>query len=226
MARDCNGTTDRLDYTKAVDLSTTAHSFFGAFRFDVINSHSNFLACFNRADNTLFAWLFYVTTSGTMIVTTQYGGLSRTTSTTVSTGAWMRLAFTYDASGNGTGIHIYKNGVECSYSAATNGSVDAQGGLWSFMGRSYDNLRNVDGQVADLGILNRVATSDEIAANAAGSSPWVMTSGNIFAPSLAANTYNDPISAQAGTADGTSDYAHPNTYFPAVHTLLRRRRAA
>jgi hypothetical protein len=151
----------------------------------------------------------------------------RTTSGTYPTGQWVSLIYTYDGGVRSGGMHIYINGAEGSYGTEQdNGSGPiAATGLWSLAGRYYDDTRNVDGKMAYVGYWNRVLSAAEIAALQT-CEPGMIRSGLIFAPTLAGNTYNDRISAQAGTADGTTDAASPIIRTAGAARLWRGRHAA
>jgi hypothetical protein len=105
-----------------------------------------------------------------------------------------------------THLHMYKNGGEVTYLSGNNGAGAelALVGKWSLMGRVLDDLRNVDGRIAQVGVWNRVLTAGEIA-----------NLGAFYAPDLAApsglqfyfkgNTSSLVASpGGTGTADGTS----------------------
>ncbi len=208
---------DRLDYAQALALGAdVAHWGSLWVYFDAL-AHTSYLFTAHQSGDAALLSAFYVTTSGTVgyQLVGSLASMSRVTTTTISTGAWTQLMFWCNGSGTGaTGIRIWISGVEASYGAATNaGGTYNPGGKWSLGGRIYDDTRNVDGRLANAGIGAGLPSAAEIAAAAARCSPWAFT-GVVWAPSLAADSINDPVTGQAGSADGTADAAHPNTYFP------------
>lgn len=81
-----------------------------------------------------------------------------------------------------TGIHIYKNGTEVSYSNGINGATETtHSGSWSLGGRIYDDTRMFNGKLCQVGVWDRVITAGEIANLAAGYSPdLAAASGLVF----------------------------------------------
>jgi len=205
MARNFNGTTDRIDYTTV--LSPGAHSLFMWVLVDTLKA--TWLWVVHNAGDASARWIFYVDANGKL---TPQAGTYRRTSDTLSTGVWTHIGYTYDNSGLGTGFHVYINGTECSYEAAGNGVPGSVLGSWSLGGRIYDDARNFDGKLANVGYWSRVLTAGEIAALAATYDATLISEASEWAPSLK-DGYDDPVTGQAGTADGTSDFTHPPTLY-------------
>ncbi|MCK5459678.1 LamG domain-containing protein, partial [Candidatus Parcubacteria bacterium] len=83
---------------------------------------------------------------------------------TLLTGTNYHVLATWDGSNTAANIHIYVNGVEVSYADTSNGSgtATASTGKSIIGGRTYDNLRQIDGLIDDVRIYNRALSADEI----------------------------------------------------------------
>jgi hypothetical protein len=121
---------------------------------------------------------------------------------------WHHVLVTHDGTDNDyTKIHHYRDGTEISDNVdATNGSaVVSPAGSYSIGGRIYDDARNFDGMIAQVGVWNRVLTSTEIANLAAGYAPDLAAASGLqfyFKGNTSSLVAVPPTST--GTADGTT----------------------
>lgn len=86
----------------------------------------------------------------------------RYASTVPSTGTWIHVAVTWDGSNNGTGIKLYVNGTEQSYSATSNGTAADDSGGNFFIGNRTDGIRPFNGSIQEVAVWNSVLTDTQI----------------------------------------------------------------
>jgi len=88
----------------------------------------------------------------------------------------------------------------------TNGATeDAHAGKFCMGGRTYDDARNFNGKIAQVGVWNRVLTAGEIANLAAGYAPDLAAASGLqfyFKGNTSSLVAVPPTST--GTADGTT----------------------
>lgn len=213
MARDFNGTTDRIDYASAFDMTGQAITISCWAWFDAFTPAAN-KYLFNSA----------ISGGGAGVVFQQQGAndgmlsffrdgttfLNRiSTSSVVATTAWYHLCVTHDGVfTTSSSIHIYRNGTEVSYLSGQNGATETTANSgFSIGGRTSDDLRNHDGRIAEMGIWNRVISAGEIRALSRGLKPnhfpYLL---KFYAPLI-----RDPndVRGLTATLDGTTVIAHP-----------------
>jgi hypothetical protein len=138
---------------------------------------------------------FGVDTGGGLYRTTNYG--------IVNTGTWQHVVATWDGTSSQTGIKIYINGTEVSYSGGQDQAVSFDDSATNKYIGAYNATCSMDGGMDDVRIFNRALTSSDIGALYTVTTPdtttglighWKLdeTSG-----STAVNT------ASPGTHDGT-----------------------
>jgi hypothetical protein len=207
-SRDFNGITDRIDWTPPLELTGLPLSISLCIIFDSVLANKYLFHAAITGDAV--GLQFSIGGSNGMLNFTRKGTSNNsrwTAASFLTTGAWMNLIATSDGlMTDYTHLHIYKGGTEVTYSSGANGA-GAEGALvgkWSLMGRVLDDLRNVDGRIAQVGVWNRVITPTEIA-----------NLGLFYAPDFAApsqlqyyfkgNTSSlIAVPGGTGTADGTS----------------------
>lgn len=207
-SREFNGTTDRIDWASVFNTAGSAITISAWVYFDVLD-HSNYILCTHQAGNTGYATILLATSAGTIsfnrngTTTLQIG----TANGSIATGAWKHVLLTHDGvMTTASSVHIYINGAEGSYQGAVNGAGEyAATGLWSIGGRAYDDLRNLDGHAAQIGVWNRVLNGTEIANLAAGYAPSLAAASGLqfYFKGNTADLSNE-IGGADGTADGTS----------------------
>jgi hypothetical protein len=223
-SRDYNGTTNRIDWASVSNLSGHALTI-SLWAYADTYVANGYLLCIHDSGNTSFGMIVNTSSSAP-----NYGYVSFLVNGTTDmqrasiigalpTGSWVNLIITWDGVFTAsTGVKIYKNGVEMTYSVETNGATEtAHTGSWSTGGRIYDDARNFDGKLAQVSVWDRVLSSTEIANLAAGHSPDTIASGLVFyhkgnTSSLTASPGGD------GTADGTTQLTGagtgPGIYYP------------
>ncbi len=221
MARDFNGTTDRIDYTAPL-VANGAQTFSCWANVGTVG-HSNYLLTLhNDATPDTMALLFYVEWTDPNwqlgISITQDAGdwaFRQSNNDPGIINAQHHLLYTWSGANTQAGIKIYLDGSEVGYSEGGDGggNLTAFNGPWSLGGRNFDNIRNLDGIMAATGFWNRVLGAGEISSLAAGYSPRFFPNGLQFAPDLV-RSYFDPISGAAGTLDGTTVVPHPRIIYP------------
>lgn len=219
MSFDFNGSTDRVDYNSVFSPRSTAITVAAWVYLDAL-ANISYVWTAHVDDNSTFVAMFYIKTDGTLgfqmeNCTPSGRGYVETTASRVGTGAWYHIAASYDNSWNANGIKAYVNGTDYSSGRSLVGATTITGGgKWSIGGRYYDDARNVDGRIAEVGVWKRALSVDEILSLARGYSPYLLPRLLYFAPSLV-NKAHDPISNQSGTLDGTAEYQHPNILYAA-----------
>ena len=222
MARDFDGSTDRIDYSSVQAVSGQAMTFSCWLYLDAIAHSSYILNVHTDGTPDTFAvlcWLSWSSPNFRMAFTAVTDGTSLTRDTSTdpfALTAWIHLLYTWDGGLTATNIHIYIDGSEASYGTTTNGtgSFTAADGPWSLGGRNFDDARNLNGKMAACGWWNRVLGAGERAMMADAFSPLFIPNGLKSAPDLVRNQH-DIISGQAGTLDGTTVFAHPRIIIPA-----------
>lgn len=233
MARDFNGSTDRIDYSSPRD-AREAHTVACWFKMDAAPSVAGYLLTVHSSGDAGLRVIFNIGSGVDALtdnVVWQVAGwtsnIYRTSDHRMSTGVWTHLCATYDGGTESTGIGLFINGAEDAYrTTGPSGSGPAAAdGSWSLMGRIYDDNRNLDGQMANFGYWNRVLSLAEIQMLADGFAPRCIPRGLKFAPDLV-REIRDPVSGRTGTADGTSVVAHPRTVWPVSGRMVARVTAA
>lgn len=204
-----NGTTDRIDWSSVSNLTGSAMTVSAWIKLDSYSSHTNYIVAAHNSTDTAFGWVFAIITDGSMYFA-RNGAASvwRNGNTSVGTSAMVHVLVTHDGVfTTGSSIHVYKNGVLDDQPAGGYGNgvapETASTGRWSIGGRYYDDARNLDGNIAQVGVWNRVLSQSEITSLALGNKPSGCPSGLVFdfgadTSSLVAQT------GGTGTADGTS----------------------
>jgi len=211
-SRDFNGSTDRIDWSNVFNPAGGAISVSMWVNLDRVNT-DQYLLHVNVGAETIGMHLSNLgSTTGSGSVQFNRKGtttLLRYSATSVlSTGVWTNIIATHDGTFNDyTKIHIYKNGTEVTYSGGTNGATEtALTGSWNLGARSQDDARNTDGQIAQVGVWNRVLSSGEISDLTAGDSPDLAAPSNLlfYFKGNTDSLYNSVSGGSQGTADGTT----------------------
>jgi len=209
-SRDFSGATftDRIDWTSVATLTGSPVTIAMWIYFDAYDAHNTYLLCIHNAANTAYCMYIYcLAASGTINFGRQgTTELFRGSKDAFGTGAWKHLVITHDGvQTTASSIHFYFNGVanETGGTGQNGASEIAPAGLWSIGGRYYDDARNFDGRLAQVGIWNRVLTAGEITGLAAGNKPNAYATNLIFY--FAGETSSLVASpGGTGTADGTT----------------------
>lgn len=220
MARDFNGSTDRLEYANVLNTIGAAQSLSMWIYLDTIATPYRYLFCVHNSANTAYATVLglgYVNATTSRITLFSAGSTELSHSgqktTSLITGAWHHLLYTWDGSTTAANSHIYFDGTEISYDDTTNGaSLTAATGKWAIGARIYDDARNTDGRMAEVGFWNRVLSAGEIAALAKRFSPVTFPNSLVFCAPLLRGTADRY--GKAATEDGTTVAAHLPMIYP------------
>lgn len=210
MARDFNGTTDRIDWASLYDPAGAAITLAAWVYIDEINRYQVVLSILD-GNNVLGLEMRINSGSGQPYMlrngTTLAYRLAAASS--IAAGNWYHFTAAFDNSMTAANWIFYINGV-ASYVSAVNGATEtAHTGNWSMGGRSSDDTRNFNGRVAEAGVWNRQLTQAEVTMLAAGYAPSFVRNGLQFYVSLMTLGYTDMVSGTVGTLDGTTVIASP-----------------
>jgi len=212
MARDFNGSTDRIDYPSAFDTTGQPITISMWVWFDDSAPAANEYL-FNSASSGggTGTILFQETGIDRSLVFFRLGSTAKTRGTgsaAFSTGTWTHVLATCDGvMTTGSSAHIYINGTVFDDASANGATETTANSGFQLGGRSSDDARNFDGRIAEVGVWNRVVSAGEIAALAKGFPP------DHFPYLL---EFHDPLIRAAGnrrggaaTLDGTTVIEHP-----------------
>jgi len=185
MSRVFNGTTDRIDWASPYNPTTSPISISAWIYNHTKPVNTQYILATHNVANTTFGVAFTVYAALARLDLFRNGTtlLDRISITdTVQLNTWANVIVTHTGVMNDySTIHIYYNGVEVTYATGTNGATEASAaGKWSIGGRIYDNARNFDGNIAEVGVWNRVITPAEIAYLASGIQPCGYSNGLVF----------------------------------------------
>lgn len=118
---------------------------------------------------------------------------NRSINGTVSYNTWQHVVYTWDATEFATGVKIYKNGVELSYTSQVNGLTggrvtDAADTL--IIGTGRGSTRDFNGNIDEVRIYNRVLSSSDV------SELYAYTAGDVTGPVIS--------SVASSTTSGTA----------------------
>jgi hypothetical protein len=212
-SRDFNGTTDRIDWSNVFNTAGSAITISAWIYLDTLPGAglSEYIFCTHRSGDAAFATAFgpfsntgaltFFRSGTTLLVQTSAASV-------ISTGSWIHVLVTHDGvMTTFSSCEIFVNGTETAYNTGsqTNGASEyAATGRWSVGGRYYDDARNVDGKIAQLGVWNRVLNSTEIANLAAGYAPDLAAASDLqfYFKGNTSSLVASP--GGTGTADGTT----------------------
>lgn len=116
-----------------------------------------------------FGWDFQLTTTNVLHFVVDYDGANdlvrESGANAVTLNTWQHIVVTWDGSSAQTGVHLYINGIETSYTNNTDGAgnrvTDAGNNL--VIGNNATNFnRTFDGNIDDVRVYNRVLSAQEI----------------------------------------------------------------
>ena len=212
-SRDFNGTTDRIDWASVFDTAGSALTISAWVNMDayIANPLSAYVLGNHRSGDAAYGTVLAIAWSGRLIFFRNGAtGLARYSlaANPVGTGAWVHILVTHSGSMTDyTTINLYINNVDRSDNTdAVNGAGEyAASGKWSIGGRIFDDARNVNGKIAQVGVWNRVLDATERANLAAGYAPDLAAPSGLqfyFKGNTAA--LDNEIGGADGTADGTT----------------------
>lgn len=220
MARDFNGSTDRIDYASVLDLNGSALTIAAWVYIDSI-VYENYVTIHPSGDASEGVMLQQWTAGPKTLAITRTWSTSgankrRDGVGEISTGSWLHVMATSDSGADDSGMECYVDGSVPGSSASTagSGSENNHDGSWSLGGRIYDDNRNFEGRMAEIGVWNRVLSADERAALAKAFSPLHFRRGLKFYTKLLGQKDIDIMAGKTPTYDGTSVIAHPRIIYP------------
>src|SRR3990167_8038264 len=183
MARDFNGSTDRIDWASIYTPGANPITVAAWVYFDTVTPATPQYIWHVGTNTNTPSFAMMTGTSGDIRVFVSCATTSQvrpSANSTLSISVWTHLLFTWDGTlTDATTIHIYKNGAEVSYATSTNGvgAMLSTAGSWSIGGRISDDTRNLNGRIAEIATWNRVLVAGEIASLANAYSPLFIPSG-------------------------------------------------
>lgn len=212
MARDFNGSSDKINYT----LATGQHSndaitiAFWAY-YDSVAQYANPFRLEDSGAAVNANWEF--DDGWGFVFNAQWSSANGAWSIAKpSTGAWVHCCVTYSWSSTANDPVLYINGasqVITERQAPSGTKVNTGDRLVLGLNPSF----YLNGRLAEFAIWNRVLTAAEVAQLGDGFAPSVMRRGLVFYDPLLRNT-TDAIKGTAGTATGTTVVSHPRTIYP------------
>lgn len=218
MARNFNGSTDRIDYGNIDASAAQAQSFSALVYGDNASVGTEFVFITHISGDSGYSIHIRLTGNraiGFIVACTGQNLDCYSVNFVYTHLEWFHLFITWDGSITATNAHIYVNNVEVGYSSQVN-MVNPQFppvGKWSLGGAIYNDTLNFEGDLAEIGWWNRILSAGERNTLAKGFSPRFIQRGLKFAPDLIRHQ-RDPISGQVGILDGTTVRAHPRIIQP------------
>jgi hypothetical protein len=214
MARNFNGAFDRIDYSSVFDPKGDDITM-AAWVYNETLAWTEYWICIQNTGDTNFGLVAANDLGAIQCIrnwSTSYASFERDGAGGISTGTWEHMCLTTNAAGQGTsGMEVYVNGSTPATPASQNGSgtEDAHGGSWSLGGRIYDDTKCFTGDLAEVGVWDRILDAGEIAALAKGYAPSFFLRGlRYYVPLLGSNGV-DRMEGKTPTYDGTSVTDHP-----------------
>ena len=209
-SRDFNGSTDRIDWAAVYNLTASPLTISAWINSDGQAGNSDFIFEIHQSGDAAIGMQLYLASATSIYFQRGTGATSIYRGAVVSSvsSALHHVLIIHDGTVNDyTTIHIYLDGVEeTTVAAGQNGSsLPNPTGSWSVGGRIYDDTRNFDGKISQVGVWNRVLTSTEIADLAAGYAPDLAAASGLqfyFKGNTSSLVAVPPTST--GTADGTT----------------------
>jgi len=223
MARSFNGSTDRIDYAPSVDISSNPFSISLFIDYNslsgtqyTLNSESatEATAVTLQKNNNIGTHSLFIDTNGTTLNRVSLGAA------TIAAG-FQHLCATWDGVlTDRTGINMYLDGVSGS-SGGTNGTgtADVTSTRWSIGGRQVDDLRNVDGNIADVAVWDAELTASEVLSLSLGLSALFVRPQSLVFYAPLVNSQHDVVGGIDGALDGTGTFAHPPIIYPSAQIL-------
>lgn len=208
MSRSFNGSTDRLDWAAIADLTDDPITISAWIYSDGFAGNADYIFEMHASGNTANGVQMYL--ASTLVIGYSHSGTTSlyrgSAADSDLTGAWHHVLVTHTGANDYTTIHLYIDGVDKSINtSATNGAtLNTQTGSWSIGGRIFDDNRNLDGKIAEVGVWNAVLDSTTIAALASGDVPSAFPTNLLFYYAAKADTTTAETGGAAATVDGTA----------------------
>lgn len=210
MARDFNGTSDRIDYSSAFNTTGQALTVAGWVRFETDTpTGSSRVIWASRQSGGSMGTGFCQSSAGSRILLffRAFNTTSKTATTSsgyfASLNTWYHVAVG-DYGTAGGSVDFYLNGVKTTVAVATSGTSSELTANSGFVlgGHSLDNARAFDGAEEGTAVYNRKLSDAEILALYKGAPPTSL-SGLEFYTRLQGDDYKNILDA-SGTLSGTT----------------------
>jgi hypothetical protein len=219
MARDFDGLTDRIDYPNVFDSDGVARTFAAWVNLDNLNNDYIVINIGTGSNGSGDRMQYDSSPSGSCRQQREAGGTDpakwRFGVGGVTSGVWTHLCTTSDSNADAAGMECYVNGaIPGSVGSQGGGTENAHSGLYSIGGRNSDDTKNLPGLIAEVGVWDRVITTDEINALVKGFSPLHFRRGLRAYYKLIGRKDIDIVGGGTPTYDGTSIIEHPRIIYP------------
>jgi hypothetical protein len=211
-SRDFNGTTDRIDFANAHDLSGHAFTLSAwVYPSSTPSQVNQYVFCNHDDADASYGLIFNLLNSGLRLDlvrrgTTDY--LWDTPANTLTRDAWNQVIVTSDGGLVDGSLVFYKAGVVVAQGFASGtGAETAHTGSWSLGGRIYSDNRNLEGRLCQFAVWDHVLDATEIANLAAGYAPDLAEATGLlfyFKGNTSSLVATPPSGGSTGTADGTT----------------------
>ena len=219
-ATDFNGSTDRADIPNVKDFAGTPATYSAIVYPDVITDSQYIFADHASGDAGLGGHLVWLANNGKVNFTAFWSGTDTSVASDdaeIAAANWSVVTVTYDGSGTGANIAIYVNGSAIALGTPVDGTgaATAGAGTHSIGGRIFDDARNLNGRIIEVGVWDRVLSAGEIAILALRYSPLSILSGLIIYPDhgLQKPPTVDYVSGNTITLDGTTANAQASQVY-------------
>jgi hypothetical protein len=219
-SREFNGTTDRVDFASAGNLTGAAFTISAwVWPSSTPTNANQYVLCAHDSGDASYGLIFNVISSGLQVNCTRHGTTDyswASSNNCLTRDAWNHVLIT-STGGLVTGsVTFYINGLTIAQTFVNgSGAETAHTGSWSLGGRIYNDTRNIEGKIAQSAVWDRVLTADEIEHLASRYAPRLVDSGAnliFYYPGNTASLYANP--GGAGTADGTTSSTDgPRIYY-------------
>jgi hypothetical protein len=215
MARNFNGTTDRIDWANV--FNTTAAPLTVSLWF--------FADTINPINTAVYLWHSEVAANqvGTVLLMRTNGVLGFFRNRSISgmqvdspinafaATRWSHFLVTNPGTLSATDTMIYINGQRLARGTDDDGSgtESTANATWSLGGRTLDDLRNFDGQLAEVAVWRRVLSMKDVRELASGYSPLFFPELRYYAPCSGYTPEISLVGAAATTMDGTAAQSFP-----------------
>jgi hypothetical protein len=220
VARDFDGSTDRIDYANVYAPGSGAITFAGWVFPDVVNVDQRLVAIHDSGDTDveLAASIDPFTEDGGLAYlldwTTGLSFRERYGTGDLATGSWQHF-IVQSTDGSGTNAECWVDGAIPGSTSTGDGSGSAEStaGTWSLGGAVHADTENLNGRLAEVAVWDRILTADERNALAKGHSPLFFRNGlRFYAPLI--RDERAIIPGDGGTLDGTAVIEHPRIIMP------------
>jgi hypothetical protein len=210
--RDFNGTTDRIDWASAGNLTGAAFTISAwVWPSSTPTNANQYVLCAHDSGDTSYGLIFNVVSSGYQVNCTRKGTTDyswASANNCLTRDAWNHILLTSTGGIVTASVVFYINGSTISQTFINgSGSETAHTGSWSLGGRIYGDTRCFEGRICQLAVWDHALDATEIANLAAGYAPDLAEATGLlfyFKGNTSSLVATPPSGGSTGTADGTS----------------------